>query len=358
MLKGLGCEFWEGENGQFTVRPPYWRSDIRIPADVIEEIARIRGYAEIPYSRLAAALPEAMPDPLIPLKRRARQIMKGYGFTETVSYAFSSEAVLAKAVNAPLVPASLRVANPMNPEQECLRTTLRGNLLKILSENVRREEGFISIFELGRVYLRREGDLPDERETLCALMTAAGPDKRWGGRKEELDFYDAKGALEALLAELRVEAAFTEGSDPGLTPGAQAAVVAGGSQIGVIGRLHPDVAQAFDLSVPVFLFEVDVSSLVRQISPVTYHQLPRFPAVERDLALLVDRTVSYEQIAEIIGKYRLVSDITLFDVYTGKQVPEGKKSLAFSLKFRSPERTLKDAEVDGVMTAIVKDLRA
>jgi phenylalanyl-tRNA synthetase beta chain len=231
-------------------------------------------------------------------------------------------------------------------------------VLQVLSANIRREEGTVHLFELGRVYLRRDGALPLEPEILCALMVSGGPDKRWHGRQEPVDFYDAKGVAESLLSELKVDAAYTEGADPGLRPGAQAAVLAGGNPVGMLGEIHPDVARAFELPAGVYLLELNLSTLLSQAGDFTYRALPRFPVVERDLALVVDDAVSHQQVVDIIEKHRLVSSVRLFDVYSGKQVAAGKKSLAYKLTFQSPDHTLKDAEVDGVLSAIVKELGA
>jgi phenylalanyl-tRNA synthetase beta chain len=244
----------------------------------------------------------------------------------------------------------------MNPEQECLRTSLRGNVLQALSSNIRREEGPVLLFELGRVYLPKTNDLPEEPEMLCAVLTSAGPDKRWHGRKEAVDFYDAKGAVESLLSELNVSYSFAPSQDAGLRPGYQAEVLIGGKAVGVLGELHPAVSQAFELPDNSYLVEINMSLVMPEVNDYEFKQLPRFPAVERDLALVVDEQVTYQQIADIIKQFRLVNSLRLFDVYTGKQVAAGKKSLAYSLSFQSPDHTLKDAEVDGVMTAIVRKL--
>jgi phenylalanyl-tRNA synthetase beta chain len=153
-----------------------------------------------------------------------------------------------------------------------------------------------------------------------------------------------------------VAAEYESSRDPGLKPGSQAAIRVSGATVGVLGELHPDVARAFELPPGVFLFEINLSAILTGVGDVSYQPLPRFPSVERDLALVVDGRVNHRQIADIIDKFRLVTGARLFDVYTGKQVAAGKKSLAYSLTFQSPDHTLKDAEVDGVLAAIVNEL--
>lgn len=356
VLTSLGFEFWEGAGGEFSVLAPYWRSDIKISVDVIEEIARIIGYAEIPYRRLPSALPESLPAPLVNFKRRARLALKGFGGSEVVTYAFAGEETLAKGLNCAPQPPPLRVVNPMNSDQGCLRTSLRGNLLQVLAANIRREEGAVFIYELGRVYLDRTPELPEEPEMLCILLASAGPDKRWHGRKEAMDFYDAKGLMEGLLAELGVAAACATGQDPGLRPGAQALMMVGGNQAGVLGELHPGVARAFDLPPGIYLCELNLPAVLPHVKDCTFRTLPRFPAVERDLALVVDTSVTHRQIMDVIEQFRQVKRVRLFDLYTGSQLAPGKKSLAYSLSFQSSDHTLKDTEVDGVLAAIVDKL--
>ena len=358
VLTSLGCEVETGAGDEFTVTSPYWRSDIRSSVDVIEEIARIIGYAEIPYSRLPMALPESLDVPMPAFKRRVRTALKGFGGSEVITYAFAGEETLAKSLNGTLEPLPIHLSNPMNPDQECLRTSLRGNLLQVLAANIRREEGQVFIYELGRVYLGRAGELPEEPEMLCALMTLTGADKRRYGRKEAIDFYDIKGIAEGLLSELRVQVDFVSGTDKGLRPGVQAAVMANGAPIGVLGELHPEVARAFDLPVGIYLCELNLSAVLPHVRDFTYRALPRFPAIERDLALVVDEAVTHRQIIDIIEKFRQVARIRLFDVYSGSQIAAGKKSLAYSLSFQSLDHTLKDVEVDGVLAVIIGELGA
>ena len=357
ILSSLGFSFWKTDSTSFTASPPYWRSDIRLAVDVIEELGRTTGYDSIPFTRLSGPLPESLPAPMLKLKQQSRQALKGLGFSELITYSYCSEISLAKALNiSTLSPVPLRLKNPMNPDQECMRTSLRGNLLQSLALNMRHKAGVLSIFELGRVYLARENDVPEEPEMLCALLTLSGHDKRFHGRTDEVDFYDAKGALQSLMLELKIAINLVDGDDPGFKPGASASVMSGGFRIGSLGEIHPDVALGFDLPPGVFMFEINMSTALPLVYDAIYKPIIRFPSIQRDLALVVDVSITNEQVLNIINKYKLVYEAHLFDEYSGKQVCEGKKSLAYGLTFQSPDHTLKDSEVEGVLKAVVKEL--
>ena len=357
-LASLGCKVIRISENSFEVSPPYWRSDLKLDADFIEDVARITGYERIPDRLLSGALPRQDPNPILGLRLDIRQTLAGFGFQELITYALTDRPTLEKGLNTPLTIEPLRVAHPMSSDQECLRTSLRGNVLAALASNIRREVGPLLMFETGHVYLPRTGDLPDEPEMLCGVLTSTGIEKVWQGRKESVDFFDAKGAVEGLMTALGVDVSFVESVDPGLRTGRQAAIMAGKNQIGVLGEVHPKVAQSFELPPATYLFELNVTQLMPlALGNVHYEPLPRFPAVMRDLALVLDETTSHKQVTGIIKGFSLVKSAVLFDVYSGKQVAAGKKSLAYSLTFQSADHTLTDAEVDKVLEAILRKLQ-
>ncbi len=357
-LISLGCKVERKSETAFDVTAPYWRSDLKIDADFIEDIARIMGYEHIPYRLLSGEMPQQNPNPMLGLRVKLRQTLASCGFQELITYALTNKLTLEKGINVPLAVEPLRVRHPMSSEEECLRTSLRGNVLSALASNIRREEGPILMFETGHVYLPQSGDLPDEPEMLCGVLTSTGIAKLWHGRKEPVDFYDVKGAVEGLFAAIGVDASYVESDDNGLRKGRQAFIKAGDVQVGVLGELHPKVSQAFELPANTYLFEINLTSLLPFArGNARYEQLPRFPAVMRDLALVLDETVSHKQVMDIVNGFSLVKSVTLFDVYSGKQVAAGKKSLAYSLTFQSAEHTLTDVEVDKVMEAILRKLQ-
>ena len=245
----------------------------------------------------------------------------------------------------------------MSVDQEYLRPSLRSNLLAALASNRRHEDGGIRLFELGRVYLPRPDDLPAEPEILCGIMSGPRAERSWLGGDGTFDFYDAKGVVEALMEQLGVGAAFENGEDAGLHPTRQAAIFIDETKVGVIGELHPKVADAFEISGTVGLFEIDVTALLPfTIDRRIYRPVPRYPAIIRDLALVVDAGVTHRQVMDVFRKFPLISQVELFDVYSGKQVAAGKKSMAYRLVYQSPEHTLTDEEVNGVQEQVLKRL--
>jgi len=326
--------------------------------DLIEEMGRVIGYDKIPTTKQGNPMPAEFASPLLPFKRLLRRQLTGQGFQELVSFSLTSLDALKKLnPGAEVAPAVLKIANPMTPEQECLRTSLRAGLFSALAANRRYEEGGLRLFELGRVYLPRQNDLPQEPESLCGLLAGSRQQAWWQPGGEPFDFYDARGIVEALLLRLKMTAEFTNSGDSGLRPGHRAEILVSGQRVGVLGEVEPAVARAFGLDETVILFEIDVAALLaRPPAPPSYQPIPRYPAVVRDLALVVDEKVTNSQVLAIIGSFPLVSQASLFDVYEGKQVAAGKKSLAYRLSFQSPLQTLTDAEVDAVQGQILARL--
>ncbi|MCJ7763743.1 MAG: phenylalanine--tRNA ligase subunit beta, partial [Dehalococcoidales bacterium] len=357
-LTSLGCDIKPASSAaEFLVTAPYWRSDINLEEDLIEEVARVIGYDRIPTTILSGKLPQQSHKPIIGLRKKVNRILIGFGFQEVITYSLTSREVMAKISQNPIEPETISLANPMTAEQDCLRTSLRGNLLIALEANRRHEDGPIMLFELGKVYLSCGNDLPDEPEVLCGLISSSGVEKSWHDSKEPIDFFDAKGVVEGLLSQLGLEASFEEGNDDGLRPGRRLSIVIGGDRLGVVGELHPGVAEAFDISGEVYLFEMDVAALLpHTLGYKTFQPIPRFPAVIRDIALVLDNDVTHQQVADIIRGFPLIKEVALFDIYTGKQLPAGKKSLAYRISFQSPEHTLTDEEADKVQRKILKKL--
>ncbi len=361
-LTSLGFECQVG-GSQIQVTTPYWRSDIKQAVDLIEEVARIIGYDKIPTTMLGEPLPRQNPAPVLRLNKNIRQSLVGYGFQEVITYSLTSLQMLSNLVPDPRPPEPmpLRVVKPMTADQEYLRPNLRVNLLAALAANRRHEEEGIRLFELGKVYLPRENDLPAEPEALCGIMSGTRVEKSWLGGNGLFDFYDARGIVEGLLQHLGVTANLEKSSDEGLHPTKQAAIVAEDNglkvKLGVIGELHPKVADAFEIAEPVCLFEISVPAL---LPFATGHRMflsiPRFPSTIRDLALVIDADISHRRVLDIIQSFPLVSEVLLFDVYSGKQVAAGKKSLAYRLVYQSPTRTLTDEEVNRVQEQILKRL--
>ncbi|MBA7641778.1 Phenylalanine--tRNA ligase beta subunit [subsurface metagenome] len=357
-LTSLGFDCRPG-NSEVWVTAPYWRSDIHQAVDLIEEVARIIGYDNIPMTMLSEALPKHSPDPIISLKRQVRHHLTGWGFQEIISYSLTSLEALNKLLpeTCSLEHLFLRVANPMTADQEYLRPNLRANLLVALAANRRHEDGGIKLFELGRIYLPRTKDLPDEPEVLCGILSGSSLERSWHSEGRWPDFFDAKGVVESLLYQLGVEASFELGKDETLHRNKQAAIVIDDNILGMVGEVHPKVVEAFDIAENIYLFEINVTALLPfTVGHKIFQPILRFPATVRDMALIVDVEVSHQQVQDIIKSLPLVNRVTVFDVYTGAQVPSGKKSLAYRVVYQSPSHTLTEEEVNKVQQQILSKL--
>ena len=342
-----------------TAIPPYWRSDIRFSEDLIEEVARIQGYDKIPNTMLSQPIPTQDPVPMLRLKRTVLDALVSYGFDEVVTSSLVGMEALKKLTPDGAEPPALRLVNPMTAEQEYLRPTLRAHLLSVLAANQRFAEGGLRLVELSRVYLGRLKDLPDERETVCGVICGPSVERWWQGGDKGSDFFFARGVVEGVLRTLNIEAGFGEGHDPTLQSTARASVMAGDRQIGVVGEISSKVRENFGITGPAYLFELDLPGMLPLAgTDRAFRAIPRFPEVVRDMAIVVDAAVSHQQVLDVIGGFPLVDRVALFDVYSGEQVPAGKKSLAYRLTFQSRDKTLTDEEVNRVFGQIVGKLAA
>ncbi len=357
ILESLGFCVVSVNGRTVTYSVPYWRGDVVGPADLVEDVIRVLGYDKIPVGtpRFTSAT-VSVPADLWDFKGHLRRLMAGAGFQEVLTYSLVGRDKLASlAPGSPLAGEPLRISNPMSKDLECLRTSLRASLLEVLARNRRREQSPARIFELSRVYLPHGDELPEEREVLCAMLCGAVEPMSWRHGDRHADFFDAKGVVEFLLQKYGIEGAtFLPGQDAGLFPGRQAEVAAGDSRLGIVGQIHPSVARTFEIEPETLVIELDVAQLMAHAREIAeYEPLSRFPAAERDLALVVDDTVTYESVVDIVAGFGLVSQTSLFDVYTGEQIPAGKKSFAIRLVFQAPDRTLTDAEVSEVLQKIL-----
>jgi phenylalanyl-tRNA synthetase beta chain len=364
VLKALGFECREGGSGsQVSVSVPYWRSDVKCSADLVEEVVRTIGYEKIPITRLGSPLPQqksklSSSAQQSNLEEELRNMLTGFGFQEILTYSLVSLDKLQKlSPKLELKISPLKVANPMTREQEFLRTSLRAGLLAALSHNQKFEQAGIRLFEIGKVFLPRGKDLPEEREMLCAVLSGPRAELSWQANNEPLDFFDAKGVVEKILNQSGLKSSFDIGDDEILFPGRGADIIVGDDRVGIVGEVHPRVAQAFELSNAVCLIEIDLERVLTMITGMKeYQPIPRFPSVTRDIALVIDEQVSYRTVENIIQSFPLVKQITLFDLYRGKQIAEGKKSFAIRIVCQSPSRTLTDEEVDQTQEQILARL--
>ena len=362
VLTALGCHVTGQWGPGLTVTPPWWRPDLRIPDDLAEEVARIIGYDALPTTTVRGAIPHMAPNPARELRERLRDLFVAAGMQEVLNYSLTSLANLQRLAPHPLVTEvqPMKVANPMSIEQEYLRTSLRPSVLNTLAANERQAQGRLQLFELGRTYLPRPGDLPDEQDWAVGLIAGAATEPYWAAPGDHAAFGDAKGIIEGMLQHLGVPASFKPGSDPNLLDGHTAAIMAGKRQVGLVGELSPVVLDRFDIVTrPVYLVELEVAALLeagRQRR--SYRPLSRYPGVTEDLAVVVPDAAPAGEIEAAIRGSSLVTSVRLFDVYTGAPVPEGHRSLAYTIVFQAADHTLNAGDVAKLRTGLLRQLGA
>jgi len=340
-------------------------------ADLLEEIARVYGYDRIPETRLADELPPQRSNPSLEREERIRDLLVKMGLQEVVSYHMTSIEREARLFlgNTPGVSGDagslkgyVQLVNPIASDRYVMRQNLLSSVMEVVERNAR-IRARMALFEIGPVFIAsEEGDLPDEPQRLAIVLT--GPRSLPGWQPADsatMDFYDLKGILAALLEALHIEAVrYESAGHPSFHPEKQAKVQAGEREIGVFGELHPVIRQNYDLpGSPLLAAELDLDMLLPLI-PERYisQPVPAYPPVLEDLALVVDETLPAERVAEVIHQAggKIVTGVRLFDVYRGEKIGAGKKSLAYSLTYQAPNKTLTDRDVAGIRTRILRRL--
>ena len=348
-----------------SVQAPQHRLDINIPADLLEEIARIYGYDRIPTSLMEDALPPQRSNTELEVEEHVRDLLVGTGLQEIITYPLGNLESFGKLTQGDesLDPANyVRLANYLTSEREYMRRTLMTSVLETVRDNQRFSER-IAVFEIGRVYWPQEGEtLPEEPRHLCIAMTGPRAPRSWLDAEPGMfDFYDLKGVVDALIAGLHLsDVAFSPCEHPTFHPGRVASLSVGSVEVGVLGEVHPNVSAAYGLNEGcVCLAEINLELLLAA-GDVAVQMVPvsTYPAVYEDLALVVDRDIPAVQVRNLIAQTggRLLRKVELFDVYEGEQVGEGKVSLAYALTYQADDRTLKAKDVSKIRTKIVRRL--
>jgi phenylalanyl-tRNA synthetase beta chain len=357
----------ESVDGDLEAEVPYFRhGDVRREADLIEEVARVRGLDRLPSTlpsrkRAVGGLTRGQK-----LRRTAVDLLRGRGLSEVVTFSFISPQAISKlrlAADDDRTRALL-IANPLSEDQSAMRTTLLPGLLGATQYNVARDLAALRLFETGRVFLSNGPDaLPEERFHLAALLAGEFTPKTWRAQALLPDFYVVKGMLAALLEALGVTWRLVEGGPPFLHPARAAEVLIGAKDAGYLGEVHPLVARDFglgELTRPPAVFEIDlgVPLAAAERTERRYEDLITYPAVFQDIAVVVDEAIEAQTVVDCVraaGGPELRS-VRIFDLYRGEQVGEGRKSLALRLEFRSPERTLTDEDVAALRARIEEKL--
>jgi phenylalanyl-tRNA synthetase beta chain len=354
ILTSLGFSLVRVDEG-WRVAVPTRRVDVRREVDLIEEVARHWGFDNIPATFPPLAAPAPASDPRIARARPLRALMGAHGFSEAVTFGFISE--LAAAPFAPdgeLVP----IANPLAETFAVLRPSALPGILDAVAHNRRREQQDVRLFEVGARFTKGLG----ERRALACAWTGAANGSHWSGSARQVDFFDVKGLATRIAELMRINVDAEPSPISWLVPGRSAALQSDGQPVGTIGLLSPEIADRHGLPAndAVYVLELDLDSMER-LAPggdVRVEALPRFPSVTRDISILIDDTVPAVRVRQTVRDTApaTLARIAEFDRYQGKGVPEGKISLSLRLTFRSPDRTLTDAEVHDAMAAILAAL--
>ena len=334
-----------------TIKVPSFRPDLNLMADIAEEVGRSFGYNEIPTTAFKTSTQGGY-SPEMLLEAKAGQLCRSLGFSEIITYSFVSPAIFDN-IRIPADSAlrnTLKIQNPLGEDTSIMRTIALPSMLEILGRNNAYHNKSVNLYELAKIYLPRENDLPEEPKMLT--LGAYGPN---------VNFFTLKGQLEAVFAGLRVEksAYVADKANPSYHPGRCAKVFVGGEEVGVIGQVHPAVAKNYGLECEVYCCEVSFAKLLNHLLPeVTYTPLPKYQGTNRDLSILCDEAVTVADVENVIeaNAGKLLRSVKLFDIYRGAGVPEGKKSMAFSLELRADDRTLTDADSEGVMSKVLSAL--
>ncbi|WP_347490786.1 phenylalanine--tRNA ligase subunit beta [Desulfoscipio sp. XC116] len=355
--------------GGLLVTVPGHRPDVGIEADLIEEVARLYGYNRVKNTLPTGAITQGTRTSAQRLAMHVKDFLARSGFNEVITYSFINSRVFDR-LGLPENDTYRKVValqNPLSEEQAVMRTLLFPGLLEVLQRNSNRRVKDGAVYELGRAFYPREGEpLPEEVSVLAAAVTGVTPGG-WNARPTSMDFYYLKGILEALMSYVGIkDVTYVPAVDVrGFHPGRVAGVLAGDVELGVIGELHPDVQENYDLSQRVTVMELNFDRLIRAAgAPKKYQPLPKFPGVERDLAIVILKDIPARQIMETI--YRaggaILRGVQVFDIYRGEQFAPDRHSMAFALKFQAVDRTLTDEEVakktDAIMTALQKNYGA
>ncbi len=338
---------------KMTVTPPSFRPDLEGEADIAEEVARFCGYDQIPVTLLSGEATCGKKTDRQAAQDDINKILTALGMYEIYTYTFTSPSVFDKLS----VPAdsklrnAVKISNPLGEDTSIMRTTTIASMLDILSRNYNYRNAAARLFEIGKIFTpTEEGKLPDEPLKITIGMYG-----------DKADFYDIKGICEEMFRSLNVQNVKYEAvtDNPTFHPGRCAKISAGGKTLGLIGEIHPAVGRKYGIETPVYIGELDFENVFLNIgTDVKFKELPKYPAVTRDIAMLVDKTVPVADIEEVVKKAsgKLLESINLFDVYEGEQIPEGKKSVAYSAVYRALDRSLTGDEVQKVFDKVLKNL--
>lgn len=354
ILINLGLEV-TGEGDLIQVGVDGRRPDLKVWQDIAEEVGRLYGMDQIPATLPLGKLTQGIRTPRQHLEWQVREILTGCGLYEVVPYSFISPEMAEKSEAEP----GVEISNPLTRERSVMRGSILPSLLEILAHNLAHGHQGVAIYEMGGIYQPNPGgELPNQTPRVAGVLAGAKPG-HWQNSAGSFDFYDIKGIVEQLLTGLGVQPRFQKGDQRWFHPGRCAAVFAGECLLGYLGQVHPTIGGRWKLEEKVWFFDLDYDALANFCSESIAFDAPsRYPAIRRDLALETDLSGEAGSLVDIIREVGggLLESVDCFDVYSGPNLGENRKSLAFALSFRHKERTLKDKEVQALVDKMVVDL--
>jgi phenylalanyl-tRNA synthetase beta chain len=342
-----------------TITVPTRRGDIKIEEDLIEEVARLYGYDNIPKTLPIGSTTPGRLTEYQQKRRVVRQYLEGAGLYQAVTYSLTSEDKVSQ--YALEKREAIRLAMPMSEDRSMLRLSILPQLLEVIKYNSARQNDSLAVYETGAVFLACGKDVqPEEQEHLAAAMTGLWLNHSWQGEKKTVDFFVIKGVLEGLFEKLGLteQVNYERATVEGMHPGRTAFILLNGEKIGFVGQVHPSVQKELDIKDTV-VFELSLKAVLDTATEaLQYTAIPRFPSITRDIALVADKETASGTLREIIlsAGGSLLKEAYVFDLYEGEHMEAGKKSIAFSLKYADPERTLTDEEVTKVHDQVLKAL--
>ncbi|MDL1963396.1 MAG: phenylalanine--tRNA ligase subunit beta, partial [Deltaproteobacteria bacterium] len=366
LLESIEFDVEKTDNDEFVVVPPSFRVDIARPVDLMEEIARLSGYNNIPTTYPLIPAEARQPEKRLRLRNRLKRIMTGFGFTETINYSFINRL---SCDNLRLESDDrkrnvINILNPLTEEQAVMRTSLLPGLLETIRRNTAQQIKNLRLFEVGKIYIGRgEDNLPEEIEMLAGIWTGSRTDASWYSKKIGCDFFDIKGVAEGLFDILKIDnikfACMPENLCTYTRPGHTAQILQEKNPVGLAGEIHPQVLRNFDLKQTAFIFELDLN-VISDLIPETISSkpIPKFPSISRDITIIIDKDLESSELIETIKKMgeKLIENLYLFDVFEGKPVLQNKKSISLRITYRSKHKTLEDDEVNYIHKNITNRL--
>lgn len=358
LLESIEFRVTADENSHLLVQVPSFRVDVTRPRDLVEEVARLSGYNQIPTTFPALPAHGVTLSPMLERRNRVREILCGFGFSETINYSFISAASSDRIRLDADDPRRRQVAllNPISEEQSVMRTSLVPGILEAAQRNVSRQQNRLCLFEIGKVFLPQpDALLPMEDEMLVGLWIGPRKQAAWYTRETACDFFDIKGIVEGLASALGLGglsySALPDDQCRYTRAGHTAQILHGGQRLGLVGEVEPTVVKTYSLKQAAFIFELELDVLGRLVADVKQMApIPRFPATARDITVIVDQAVESSRLLDAVTQFgeALVEELYLFDVFAGDPIPEGKKSVSFRVVYRSAERTLEDETVNEI----------